>query len=340
MGAGSFMDMVGSFGQAGMGAWGARTAAEDQEAQMDKARATTNQYYNQAYGDIQPQVDVGGRYIQSLGQGVEGGQFAIQPYQPYQTSEQQPYAPTSTQYGQQPGAYQTPEFNYQQSPGYQFQLNQGQQAIGAQQAAGSSYLSGATQKALAKYATGLAAQDYNNMFNQYANQRNFGYGVQQGNLAQYNLNRQSAQNIYLNQLAQYNTNRNYGASQSLNAYNAANQQATQQYGRYENLANMGVGAQYNLAGMRLGQGSTLGSLDLALGNVKAQQRLGTAKAVSGGIAGIFGGTGSLMDENQQKSGGGGGFNLGNLFGGGGGQGTTGDYGAGSEVNLSNTGDAG
>ncbi len=333
----NFMSMVGSAGQAGIEAWGARTAAEDQEIAMDKARATTNEYYRQARQDIEPQTRIGGSYLEDLGQGVRSGQFAVQPYQAYQSQEQQPGAPTSAQYGNQPGAYQAPEFNYQASPGYQFQLQQGNQAVQANAAAGGGYLSGATQKALAKYGVGLAAQDYNNMFNQYANQRNFGYDVYKGNLGQYNVNRENAQNMYLNQLGQYNRNREFGAGQSLNAYQAANQQATQQYGRYGDLANIGVAAQNNMAGMRLGQGSTLGSLDLALGNVNAQKRLGMAKAISGGIGGFFG---SGQGGGQQGGGGGGGMNLGSMFGGGQQQGTTGDYGAGSEVNTSSTGDGG
>ena len=58
-------------------------------------------------------------------------------------------------------------FNYQQSPGYAFQTQQGQNAINSSAAARGNALSGTTMKALAKYGVGQAAQDYNQQYQNY-----------------------------------------------------------------------------------------------------------------------------------------------------------------------------
>lgn len=65
-------------------------------------------------------------------------------------------------YGQAMPEYQA--FDYQNSPGYQFQLQQGQRAIDGSAASRGGLFSGATLKAQQEYGTGLAAQDYNNQY--------------------------------------------------------------------------------------------------------------------------------------------------------------------------------
>lgn len=68
------------------------------------------------------------------------------------------------------------------SPGYQWQLNQGLNAIQKGAAARGTLLTGGTQKALEQYGQGLASQDYNNFFNRElqtynANNNNYYTGV-------------------------------------------------------------------------------------------------------------------------------------------------------------------
>jgi hypothetical protein len=58
--------------------------------------------------------------------------------------------------------------NYQQSPGYQFQFNEGQRALQNGAAAQGMFNSGATQKALTRYGQGVANQDYGNWMNRQA----------------------------------------------------------------------------------------------------------------------------------------------------------------------------
>jgi hypothetical protein len=66
-----------------------------------------------------------------------------------------------------PGTYDASKIpDFQQSPGYQFQLSEGQKALDRSLAARGLGLSGAGVKEGIRYATGLASQDYNNYFNQ------------------------------------------------------------------------------------------------------------------------------------------------------------------------------
>jgi hypothetical protein len=63
--------------------------------------------------------------------------------------------------------------DFQQDPGYQFNLQQGQQAIERSAAARGGLNSGATEKSLAQYSQGLAGQQYQNAFNNFnTNQSN------------------------------------------------------------------------------------------------------------------------------------------------------------------------
>lgn len=76
-----------------------------------------------------------------------------------------------------PGGYLTQQFNPTQQqlenyPGYQFQLQQGQQAIRNQDTPGMGALSGAALKDLSQFNQGLAASNYQNYFNQFQTQQN------------------------------------------------------------------------------------------------------------------------------------------------------------------------
>lgn len=58
-------------------------------------------------------------------------------------------------------------FNFQEDPGYQFNLQQGQNAINSSSAAQGGVLNGGTLKALDQYTTGLADNDYNSAYSRY-----------------------------------------------------------------------------------------------------------------------------------------------------------------------------
>lgn len=123
--------------------------------------------------------------------------------------------------GIQPGGEFDQRFNasaFQQDPGYQFRLEQGQKALDRAAAASGSMYSGAQLKALAGYNSGQASQEYNNAYNRFTNDQ----GMRFNRLASVAGLGQTA----LGQTQQAGTNA-YGNIANLNlaATNAANQSA-------------------------------------------------------------------------------------------------------------------
>lgn len=110
--------------------------------------------------------------LQNLGVGMptgSGGTTTPQPVSPAGTQQQPAAAPAPAA----PGSA-SPYAGFQSSPGYQFQLSQGLQAIQNQNAAQGGQNSGNTLKALQTYGTGLANQDWYNYLNQLTGLSNTG----------------------------------------------------------------------------------------------------------------------------------------------------------------------
>lgn len=156
-----------------------------------------------------------------------------------------------------PYASSTGAFNFNGSdlantPGYQFQLQQGTNAVNNAQAASGLGVSGAQQKALASYVTGLADTTYNQQFQ--------------------------------NQLAAYQ--QSYG--NALNAFDTNYNVASNQYGRYAGLAQLGqtAGAQTGQAAQSAA--SSEGTAAMGLGQAQAAGTMGTANALAGGLSSAAG----------------------------------------------------
>jgi hypothetical protein len=129
-------------------------------------------------------------------------------------------APAPFEVGQQ---FSYDKFNFnpteqqlEQTPGYQFTLNQGLNNLDSRLAAKGLNLSGAQAKGIADYTTGLADQTYQQQFQNALQGYNTNYGVAANT---YNTNFNNRFNAYnanfSNQLNAYNTNFN----DQLNAYN-------------------------------------------------------------------------------------------------------------------------
>jgi len=288
---------------------------------IDNARIQVEQGAKEATGIYQPYQDIGKEYTQGLARDVKGGAYDVTPYQAYRPTEAQPGVGG---YGTQPGDYQTPEFNYQRDPGYQAQLQAGNQQLQSAAGGAGMLLSGATQKALARYGVGLAAQDYQNAFNRYTNQRDFGYGVYQGNLGQYNTNRANAQNMYQVGLGQYNQNRAFGAGENLANYNARNQQSANRFNRNAALGNLGMESAAPMSDILRDKYAGMANLELQEGGVGAA----TANQMAQSVGGLTNELSNMFGGNEGGGGGGGGMNLGSLGGMlGGGGGSTGGMGS-------------
>ena len=166
---------------------------------------------------------------------------------------------------------------FQANPGYQFALDQGQQALARQAAAGGRAASGGALMASQKYGQGLANQEYNNWYQNYMNNL---YRGQQGAL-------QGVQ----------------GQSQALDA------QGRLAYGYGTDTGNAAMNYGRTLADMGTQYGDKAASISMSgikAGDQAAQNRM---SALYGGINLLSGGLGALAGNPNALG------NIGSNFGG-------------------------
>lgn len=234
---------VGSAVKGIAGGISANKASQAQQRGARQAQGVITDYYGKATGFQQPYATAGQVGLDR----ITNQDFSTQ-VPTYQNQEQQP-------------TYQADQFNYQSSPGYQFQLQQGQNAVTSSAAGRGGGLSGATLKALSKYGTGLAAQDYGNQFNQYMQGRQQNYNEFQGNLGQ------------------FNTNRNFGYGQTMDQYNMQNQQQNQRYNQAYGLAGIGQNAANNLSSLASTAGAGIANSITGGANAQAAGIMGVGQAI-------------------------------------------------------------
>jgi len=142
---------------AGISALGANSAANTQAAAADQATQVQKQMYDQTVQREQPFVDAGGNSLAALmaglGLGPNGGGIGT-------GSLNKPFSMQ----------------DFQKSPGYDFQMQQGEQAILDTQTARGGVGGGNTLKELTSFGQGVANQDYWNQYNAYVAQQNQQFG--------------------------------------------------------------------------------------------------------------------------------------------------------------------
>jgi hypothetical protein len=175
------------------------------------------------------------------------------------------------------------------TPGYQFQLQQGQQAIQRQAAASGQLNSGATGKSLANYTEGLASTNYQQAYNNSLNAYQTNYSN--------NLNSLTAgANIGLQGTGMYNTAAsNYGNQTSANTMNAAQYEGTAGTQAAEYSGTLGLQGQ-TAAGNYFMQGAE-GTAAGQMGSANAWQN--AINGISGAAGGYFGGSGTSGVQNMQ-----------------------------------------
>lgn len=202
------------------GAVAADRASRAQQAAAKDARGQIEKYTGQAIGYQQPYYDTGTRNLATLDQRNAAGYYDM---------------PTQT--------YQQPTFDFQADPGYQFRQAEGMRGINANAAAQGMSLSGATQKALAKYGQGLASQEYGNAYNRFSNDRNFDYSV-------------------------------FG-----DAYNRQAAEKNAQWNRGVGLANVGVNAANQMGNYAMNAGQSVADTVIGGGNARAAGIMGVGQAI-------------------------------------------------------------
>ena len=318
---------IGSIFGASKTASAATQAANTQAAAANNATALQQQALQQTTQNLAPFLHGGTEASQRLA-GILGldptnsGQAAPSLQLPTLLASQLPNI------SQQP-TYNLPAFTqqqFQQSPGYQYQLQQAQNATRNAATPGQGAFSGATLKALQSNASGLANQDWYQALNNYTNNYNTQYGQNANNLLnQYNAGTQNVLDVY-----------NANTQQQTAQYNANNQNYWSNLAALSNLGGAGQNAAAQLGGFGTTAATNAGQNAIGAGNAIAAGQIGNANAIVGGINSL---TGNLLSPTSATGGGasGGGQNntllaslLSGVFGGGGGSNqdfSSGDYGA-------------
>lgn len=187
-------------------------AGVEQKRGLRNARRDIEQYTDKAVAAQRPFYDIGTRGASTLEGQVDSGTYDMPAMQ-----------------------YNQPQFNFQADPGYQFRLDQGNQAIQNSMASRGKGLSGATLRALQRYGSGLASQEYGNAYNRYSDDRTFGYGT------------------------------------TRDMYDRAAQEQGNRYNRQAGLANMGMNASNQLGSYYSNAGGNLADTSIGRGNVGAQE---------------------------------------------------------------------
>ena len=131
-----------------LGSAAAKNAAAAQEAAGQKA-----------VGEVNNRTNAG---LSALGNVYQQNQQNLQPYQQAGTQALGQLGGSVL-----PGGMPNADQLMAQDPGYQFRLQQGQQALERAQAAGGSIGSGGALKAAMQYGQGFASNEYGNTFNRY-----------------------------------------------------------------------------------------------------------------------------------------------------------------------------
>jgi hypothetical protein len=118
---------------------GPTRAARAQEKGAERGMAAKERMFDKSMATQRPWLEEGERHLRSLSDEVMGGDFDVDP-----------------------GQF---EFDYQQSPGYQFMMDEGLRGVERGAAARGDLQSGGTDVDMMRYAQGFAAQDYGNQYN-------------------------------------------------------------------------------------------------------------------------------------------------------------------------------
>lgn len=142
-------------GAAAIGAVGSITAAGQQSSAANNATGAQQAMYQQTYNAEAPYRTAGSAATSKLSDllGTSGNTGA-------------------SGYGSLTQPFTAADYTANQDPGYQFQLQQGQQALQNSQAADGGVLSGAALKGLINFNQGTAATGYQNAWNRWNTQQN------------------------------------------------------------------------------------------------------------------------------------------------------------------------
>ena len=227
-----------------MSASASRKAAKTQAESADRASQIQKEMYDQTRKDLDPYTQAGTNALGQLQSGMKDGTFNNN-YQGDQFSfngSNSPYYSSNGSIGdfrtarysgpsysasqfnaavKDTPAYKSNEFNFEESPDYQYRLKQGMDGIQSSAAASGGLLSGSALKALNSHNSNLASQEFSNAYGRYLQNENLLQSQQAQEYNQFLGNQGLLQAQAQLGLQQYATEQ--GLRQSGNAQNLANQ---------------------------------------------------------------------------------------------------------------------
>lgn len=254
----------GAFGMAGSSrqADAAQQAAQLQSDAAQRGMDISQQQYAQTREDLEPYRDIGGQAMGRLGSLMQGGAFdrtfGVSPEEQY-AQLQRPYE--SRGLAELGGPI---DVDITQDPGYQFRLQQGQEAVEKSAAARGGYFSGQTGIDLQKYGQGLASQEYQSAFDREMSQRQLG----------------------LTGRGQEFAERQGEAGQYLGLAGLTEEQTNNLYNRYSGMAGMGQQAAMGTGQFGQQAATAAGGYDMASAGAQAGGITGSAGAYAGGMQNI------------------------------------------------------
>lgn len=260
----------------------ANAAGNAAQIQANAARDANNallQQYYQSRADLTPFREAG---YQALG-GLTG--LTQQPFQVGQYAAQPALNPAGYAF--------TPPSGQQvlnDDPGYQFRLQQGQQALERSASARGTQLSGGQMKAVQGYGQDYASQEYQNAYNRLLGQNELAYGR----------GYQQNQDAYARNLQQFQTN-----------YNAQMGARQQRYNELAGVAGTGQTAGTTIAGLGGNVAQGMAGNITSAGAAQAAGQVGGANAWNTALSGLGNAANSYLQQqtlnnlSQQGQGGGG-----------------------------------
>jgi len=230
----------------------ATDAANTQAGAARDANATQLAMFNQTRADLEPYRGYGQTALLNL------ERTANQPL------SMRPYTPTPT--FTPPAPYTGPsEADLRADPGYQFRVQQGQQALERSGASRGLTLSGGQLKDLTRFGQGLGAQEYGAAYQR---------GYQQ-NQDLYQRGYQQNADLYNRNLQAYQTD-----------YNTLLGLRKEQYGEFAGIAGAGQGAVNSLSSLGQNTATALNANTIGAGNAMAAGTVGSANAINAGLGSI------------------------------------------------------
>lgn len=294
---------IGSLTGANKQAKAATQAANTQAAAADKASQIQKDMYDQTRKDLDPYMQAGkgaiGQLVGFNPSSYNGSNFSFNGSSNTGYSSQN--LPSANQYSNYDGpAYNVGQFNFEESPSYQFRKQQGMDGIQSSAAAQGGLLSGSTLKALNNYNSNLASQEYGNAHNQYLQNEGLRQTEAQMGLNKYATEAGLQQQNFNNSLAlenllgsQHQQAFQNWQSQDNNAYNRYITDQNNQYNRLYNLVGMGQNAAAGAGNAGMQTGQAVANNTMAGANAQAAGQVAAGNRTANNFQSLLGAAGTI-----------------------------------------------